>query len=112
VTFEPFDVIVVPFPFTDRQVAKRRPTLVVSSAEFNRDHDQTILAMITSSTRDAWPSDVVLTNWQEAGLVIACRVRLKLFTLDNALVLRRLGTLTERDATAVTQALVRSLAIA
>lgn len=35
-TCEPFDVVVVPFPFTDRRAAKRRPALALSSAGFNR----------------------------------------------------------------------------
>ena len=30
---KPFDVVVVPFHFTDRDSAKRRPALVLSSAD-------------------------------------------------------------------------------
>ena len=48
-TFEPLDVVVVPFPFSDRAATRRRPALVVSSAGFNTAHRQTILAMITPS---------------------------------------------------------------
>ena len=29
-TFEPFDVVAVPFPYVEREVRKRRPTVVVS----------------------------------------------------------------------------------
>lgn len=111
-TYELFDVVVVPFPFTDRRAAKRRPALVVSSAEFNSGHEQTILAMITSSGGESWQSDVGLQDWREAGLNVPCRVRLKLFTLDTALVLRRLGGLSKRDGAAVRRALGRSLALA
>ena len=63
-SFEPLDVVVVPFPFTDRRTAKRRPALVVSSASFNQAHEQSILAMITSVGGD-WPSDVVLQDWRK-----------------------------------------------
>ena len=58
-TCEPLDVVVVPFPFTDRRATKRRPALIVSSASFNEAHEQTILAMITS-TGGSWPSDVAI----------------------------------------------------
>lgn len=109
-TCEPFDVVVVPFPFTDRETERRRPALVVSSPAFNATHDQSILAMITSAGGD-WPSDVAIRDWREAGLSVPCKVRLKLFTLDNALILRRAGALSEPDAEAVRDSLVRFLAL-
>lgn len=109
-TCEPLDVVAVPFPFTDRPAVKRRPALVVSSAAFNHAHAQSILAMITSA-RSAWPSDVALRDWREAGLHVPCRVRLKLFTLDDGLLLRKLGVLSKRDGQVVADALSRSLAV-
>lgn len=107
-TFEPLDVVVVPFPFTDRRTVKRRPALVASSATFNKAHKQSILAMITS-TAGNWPSDVVIQSWREAGLTVPCKVRFKLFTLDNAMIFRKIGALQERDRKAVNIALRRSL---
>lgn len=104
-TCEPLEIVVVPFPFTDRQATKRRPALVVSSTTFNRRHDQTILAMITSATGMDWPSDVAIEDWRAAGLSVPCKVRLMLFTLDSALILRRIGKLGARDSTAVRDAL-------
>ena len=102
--------MVVPFPFTDRRAAKRRPGLIVSSARFNDAHEQAILAMITS-TSGAWPSDVAVRDWREAGLNTPCKVRFKLFTLDYALIVRRIGALSKQDATAVKDALHRFLTI-
>ena len=110
-TFEAFDVVVVPFPFADRPSAKRRPALVVSSTDFNERHDESILAMITSA-RGGWPSDIALQDWREAGLNVACKVRLKLFTLDDHLILRKIGALSRPDAKAVKNRLSRSLAVA
>lgn len=109
-TCEPLDVVAVPFPFTDRPAVKRRPALVVSSAAFDHAHAQSILAMITS-TRSVWPSDVALRDWRQAGLRVPCRVRLKLFTLDDALLVRKLGALSKPDRQAVADALSRSLAV-
>ena len=109
-TCDRFDVVAVPFPFTDRPAVKRRPALVVSSAAFNQAHAQSILAMITSAP-SGWPSDVALQEWRKAGLHVPCRVRLKLFTLDDALILRKLGRLSKRDGEAVANALVRALAL-
>ena len=50
--FEPLDVAAVPFPFTDGRRTKRRSVLIVSSAIFNRTHEQSFLAMITTAGRD------------------------------------------------------------
>ena len=110
-TFDPLDVVTVPFPFTDRQATKRRPALVISSTTFNTAHEHSIFAMVTSVTRNPWTSDVPIEDWQKAGLNTACRVRFKVFTLDNSLVLRRLGTLSARDRKAVVRALSRHLTI-
>ncbi len=107
-SFESFEVVVVPFPFTDRRAAKRRPALIVSSANFNRAHRQSILTMITSTGSD-WPSDVAIHDWREAGLDIPCKVRFKLFTLDDSLIVRKLGTLSKRDGAVVREALCRVL---
>ena len=71
-TFKAFNLVVVPFPFTDRVATKRHPALVISNALFNQQHDQLVLAMITSTTDKVWPSDVSLTHWQEVGLKVAC----------------------------------------
>lgn len=68
--FDALDVVVVPFPFADRDDAKRRPALVVSSSEFNREHRQSVLAMITAAAGADWPSDVPLRDWTAAGLAV------------------------------------------
>ncbi len=95
-TCEPWDVIAVPFPFTDRSASKRRPALVLSTRGFN-DGGHSILAMVTSAVHSGWPGDTLLQEHAVAGLRVPCLVRLKLFTLDNRLILRRMGRLTDGD---------------
>jgi mRNA interferase MazF len=101
VIYKAFDVVAVPFPFTDRDAAKRRPALVISNEQFNRQHQQLVLAMITTAVENVWPSDVPIIDWQEAGLKVACLFRLKLFTLDQKLVLKTIGHLSSRDTKSV-----------
>jgi mRNA interferase MazF len=43
----PYSVVVVPFPFIDRAIRRRRPALVVSGESFNSAHTAVLLAMIT-----------------------------------------------------------------
>ena len=93
---EAWDVVVVPFPFSERPGAKRRPALVLSRASFN-GAGRTVLAMITTRAHRGWPGDVEIEGLGQAGLPLPCIVRLKLFTLDNRLLTKRLGSLSEVD---------------
>jgi len=74
---------------------------VISNKSFNQQHNQLILAMITATTDNVWLCDVSLTNWQTAGPKTASRFRLKLFTLDQNLVVRAVGRLSSKDVKAV-----------
>ena len=88
-----YDVAVIPFPFAEIPVLKRRPAVVLSGRSFNEANHSTLVAMITSTTRQAWPSDVVLQDLETAGLSVPCRVRWRLTTIPNDLIVRRLGRL-------------------
>jgi mRNA interferase MazF len=96
-TYSPGDVVVVPFPFSDRDASKRRPALVCSAAAFNESSHHLVLAMITTASHKQWPGDVAIRDLAATGLPVASIVRWKLFTLDASLVLRRAGTLSARD---------------
>ena len=95
------DVAIVPFPFTDIAVAKPRPALALSARKANEDSGNTVFAMITTAARSHWPQDVPLSDRHMAGLSAASTVRVKLFTLDNRLVSRKIGALSARDRQAV-----------
>lgn len=99
--FDSHEVVLVPFPFTDRSTTKRRPALVLSSDAFYKDTGQIICAMITTAKRSSWKSDVTLKGWAEAGLPAPSKVRMKVFTLDGRIVLKKLGKLSGADARTV-----------
>ena len=103
-TYEPFMVVVVPFPFTDSTHVKRRKAFVVSKQPFQQGSGTVVLAMITSAQESSWPGDVPIEGLAVAGLRKACVARLKLFTLDLVLVLESVGTLSERDQRAILEA--------
>jgi len=98
VTFKLFDVVVVPFPFTDVDQTKRRPAVVVSSAKmFNTPSKHTVLAMITSSQHESWPLDVAIVDLEACGLSSESIIRMKLFTIDNRFILKKIGQLSAKD---------------
>lgn len=107
---ERFDVVKVPFPFTDRPVARFRPALVISDAEnFNARIGHSVMAMITSAHHARWPLDTVIEDLDTAGLPAPSMVRMKLFTLDHRVIHSRLGSIGEMDRGAVLDALAPML---
>ena len=72
--YEPFDIVVVPFPYADRLAEKRRPALVISNRKL-AVHGMIWVAMITSAENEAWSSDVSITDLKRAGLPAPSVVR-------------------------------------
>lgn len=99
-TCDRWGVVAVPFPFSGRRGAKRRPALVLSSRAFNRA-GHTVLCMITTKADPPWPADRRVSDLAAAGLHVSCNVRLKLFTLDNRLIEKKLGRIGKGDREAV-----------
>jgi mRNA interferase MazF len=110
--FEPFDVVVVAFPFVDWTERKPRPALVLSTSAFNRANHHTVLAMITRAAHTRWPSDHTIRDLSSAGLRHASVVRWKLFALDNRIIARRVGRLEHEDRNACAESMASVLGMA
>lgn len=95
--FDRFDTAVVPFPFAEQAVLKRRPVVIMSARRFNAENQATLVAMITTAKASEWPSDIALTDLDAAGLRTPCILRWRLTTLPNDLILRALGRLSAVD---------------
>jgi mRNA interferase MazF len=111
VDFDQFDVVVVPFPFTDRLATKRRPALVLTKPEVVSTN-RSIFAMITSGTIEEWPLDIEINDLQEAGLTVPCKIRFKVFTLDHEQVVRKIGKLSKKDSGTVAERLKLAFGLA
>lgn len=102
-----WDIVLVPFPFTDLIAAKRRPALVVSPDTTNRTGPDLVLAFLTSQVNATpRPGDYRLLAWQDAGLPKPTMLRMKFATVDRSVVIRTLGHVTETDRPAVRDALM------
>lgn len=105
-TYKLFDIVVVPFPFTDQNTEKRRPALVLSDQDNFNDLTQTcVLAMITSAKNPDWPLDARIGSLKKAGLPAPSKVRMKLFTLDSRLIIKKTGSLASKDQKVVKDSL-------
>lgn len=111
-TFERFDVVIVPFPFTDREATLRRPAVILSDrADFGKATGQSLMAMVTRAKKSTWPFDLPLSDLGAAGLSLGCSVRMKFFTLVDGLVIRQVGRLAEHDQRALQKSLSEHLGL-
>lgn len=99
--YDPYDVIVVPFPYANRLAEKRRPALVISNRKL-APHGLIWVAMITSAENELWSSDVRISDLKIAGLPAPSVVRpAKIACIDPARVDRRIGRLEKTTARSV-----------
>jgi mRNA interferase MazF len=96
--YEPGDIVLVPYPFGERTGGKKRPALVVSSGEHNQETGELLIAQITSRvTAASRIGDYHIQGWREANLPKPALVRARLATIETSQVLRKLGSLPQRE---------------
>ena len=103
--FDRFDVCIVDFPFSDRNVTKRRPALVICDRDFIARTGNILLAMITSAKHSHWPGDCAIAHLEVAGLSHASKVRMRFSTIAATKVAGRGGQLSGDDRISVSTAL-------
>jgi mRNA interferase MazF len=111
-SFDAWDIVRVPFPYTDRPVRQRRPALVIASVDLQAEHGLLWVLMITSAENAPWSGDVRVSDLFEAGLPAASVVRTaKIATIETSDA-DRVGQLPEVDRAHVREALGRWLTAA
>jgi mRNA interferase MazF len=93
------------------KASRVRPAVVVSSEELPQKTRMYFVAMVTNGEHVAWTGDVSVSDLATAGLPIPSIVRsAKLATLDEAAIIRVLGSLPAPDRLDVGRALRAFLA--
>jgi len=97
-TYKFGEIILVPFPFTDQPTNKRRPAVVISSDQYNRERPDIILMAMTSQVRYAERGmDAEVKDWQQAGLLKTSLAKPVVATTEKGLILKTLGQLSKED---------------
>ncbi|HVY33003.1 MAG TPA: type II toxin-antitoxin system PemK/MazF family toxin [Caulobacteraceae bacterium] len=96
------DIVLVRFPFTSQAASKKRPAVIVSSGAYNLERPDLIMMPVTSQLRPTPAvSEVWLRHWQAAGLIKPSAIKPVIATLEQGLVIRRLGALAAEDQDAL-----------
>jgi mRNA interferase MazF len=108
-SFEAWDVVRVPFPYTDRPVRQRRPAFVIAANDLEYGHGLLWVAMITSAENRAWPEDVPVSDLTVAGLPAPSVARCAKIATIETRDAERIGSLPRADRRKVARNLGRIL---
>ena len=107
-----WDVVRVPFPYTNRPVRQHRPALVVACLVAPGAPALLWVLMITSAGHRRWAGDVEISDLLAAGLPASSMVRSAKITTVEATEAEPIGTLPNLDRTALRQHLEDRMAAA
>jgi len=104
------NIVLVPFPFTDQSAVKKRPAVVVSSDAYNRKRPDIIIMAVTSQMRSAgYFGDIVVNQWQQAGLLKPSVIKPIVTTIEKSLVIKTLGRLKKEDRNSLRESFYKIL---
>lgn len=96
------DVILVSYPFSNLSATKIRPGIVISVSHPSQD---VFIVPLTSRTQNLLPGEFVLREWQQAGLNTVTAVKRGIFTLEQSLIIKKIGVLSSIDRNLLTNSL-------
>lgn len=109
-SFEFGDVIPVPFPFTSQAASKKRSGVVASNSAYNAARPDVVVMAVTSQLRPGpGLGEVWISEWQAAGLLKPSAIKPVFATLEQTLVIRRLGELGAGDRASLKKAIAETL---
>ena len=106
------DVVLVPFPFSNQTDAKKRPAVIISSDAYNNISSDIVIMAITSQTeKTIGIGECLIQDWRDAGLLKPSAVKPAIATIEQTLVLKKLGKISLQDLISMDTALKEFLAI-
>ena len=92
------DIVLVPFPFTDQSGTKKRPAVVVSSPAYHWDRRDVLIMAVTSQSRPTGAiGEVQVKDWKGAGFIKPSVIKPVITTIEQTLLIRRLGQLKKEE---------------
>lgn len=98
------EIVLVPFPYSDLSSSKRRPVLIISNNNYNKNYSDILVTVITSNLFMDEYSCELFNDDLELGMlpepsIIKCH---KLFTIEQTQVLRRFSIVKSKKFDEVT----------
>ncbi len=87
------DVILVRYPFSDLSSSKVRPAIIINAPSISRDY---FIVPISSRTTNLITGEFILQDWEEIGLNVKSVVKRGIFTIEESLIIKKIGTLSKK----------------
>jgi mRNA interferase MazF len=97
--FSKGEVVLLPIPFTDLTSRKVRPAVVIG---LSRHAGDLFVVPVSSQLQNV---DILLIDWNAAGLNVACGIKSQIATIEARLVVKTVGRLSSKDQAALEQQL-------
>ena len=95
--FDRGDVVLVSLVFSDETGVTQRPAVIVSSQAYHKSRREAIIMAITSRTDRILTGDHLIRDWREAGLLFPSVATGIIRTIEQDMLNRRLGTMSQAD---------------
>ncbi|MBN2547264.1 MAG: type II toxin-antitoxin system PemK/MazF family toxin [Spirochaetes bacterium] len=85
----------LPFPFSDLKTKKKRPGVIISSNAYNASHYDLVMMAITSKIDKN--EKYIIKEWQKSGLLKPSAFKPIIFSVEKALIIKKLGNVSSID---------------
>ncbi len=91
------EILLVPFPFSDLTIIKKRPVLVLSQSLDNKNSEDLITCGITGNLKDRKHAVLINNrNLQKGQLSVQSAIKVdKLFTIKQSIVVKKIARLNQ-----------------
>lgn len=101
-----------PFRSVIKPQTKKRPAVIISSDAYNNISSDIVIMAITSQTeKTIGIGECLIVGWQSAGLLKPSAIKPAISTIEQTLVLKKLGRFSQQDLISMDAALKEFLAI-
>ena|ERR1700733_14719543 len=94
--FKRGDIVVVPFPFVDRDKTKKRPALIISNKKVNSSRDYIMVQITSKEKNESLSVEIQPNDFMESPLSLRSFVRChKIFSLNESLIQYKYSSVSE-----------------
>lgn len=95
--FKSGDIVLIEVIFSEQNESKKRPALIISTDEYNKNRKDIIIAAITSNTSRILLGDTLIDDWEKAGLLCSSVVTATIQTIKNDMIIKKIGCLSKNE---------------